>query len=235
MTKETEKLVLKQAGFTLKTANTAGSAAVFIRVSANAPNPVKYLDPDGNASNQPLIQPLILRQMDTVIKIAMFYIENKDAIQKIGIGVLKVAGGVGLGGLGVGGGAGITVGSGGTATLGGVAVAGAAITAGGVYVGAGVADVLDGIVMMAGDGNWPRESQNSQRSYNQNDKNDIRKALNKISNETGKKLNIGKKEEDAIHKAIKEMKVQVNPPGSNQNLSEENLQLAIKNALNIER
>jgi hypothetical protein len=126
---------------TQKTTNSQAGSGIFTRVSANAPNPVKYTDPDGNASNQPLM----LRQIETVIKIAMFYIENKDAIQKIGIGVLKVAGGIGLGGLGVGGGVGITTGiSGGAATLGGVASA--ATAAGSVYAGAGV---LDGIVMMS--------------------------------------------------------------------------------------
>ncbi|GHV06725.1 hypothetical protein FACS189485_15730 [Spirochaetia bacterium] len=40
---------------------------------------------------------------------------------------------------------------------------------------------------------------------------------------------------DAIHKSIADMKAEVNPPGSNQNLSDADLQTAIKNALNIER
>jgi hypothetical protein len=113
-------------------------------------NPVKYTDPDGKASNQPLV----LKQVETVVNIARFYNENKDAIQKIGIGAAKVAMGLGIGALGVGGGAGITIGSGGAAALGGVALADAAIVAGGVYVGEGAADVLDGIVMMSqGDNN----------------------------------------------------------------------------------
>jgi hypothetical protein len=41
-------------------------------------NPVKYTDPDGNALNQPVI----LKKIETVAKIAKFYIENKDALQK---------------------------------------------------------------------------------------------------------------------------------------------------------
>jgi hypothetical protein len=123
-------------------------------------NPIKYVDPDGNALNQPVI----LKQIETVARIAKFYIENKDALQKIGIGAAKAAMGIGIAGLGVGGGGAITIGTGGTATLGGVAVAGAAISAGGVYVGAGVADILDGIVMMAqGNGSGPNSIEDNRK------------------------------------------------------------------------
>jgi RHS repeat-associated protein len=127
-------------------------------------NPVKYTDPDGNALNQPVI----LKQIETVAKIAKFYSENKDALQKIGIGAAKAAMGIGIAGLGVGGGGAIAIGTGGTATLGGVAVAGAAISAGGVYVGAGVADILDGIVMMAqgnGSGGGNNRTDHGQQRY----------------------------------------------------------------------
>jgi hypothetical protein len=36
---------------TLKTANSSTGSGIFLRVSANAPNPVKYTDPDGNVIN----------------------------------------------------------------------------------------------------------------------------------------------------------------------------------------
>jgi hypothetical protein len=174
-------------------------------------NPVKYTDPDGNE----LKQPLILQQIDTAVKIAKFIIENKDAIQKIGIGVGKILLGADIATLGTAGSVGITVGFSGATTLGGVALAEGAIVAGGALVGTGIADVLDGIVMMSkGNNDGIHLKHESQKSYNRNDKNDIKDALNKISNETGQELNIGKKEEETIHKAIQEMKGQVNLPES---------------------
>jgi hypothetical protein len=42
---------LQEVKFTLKTANSAGSAAVFVRVSGFRANPVKYTDPDGRYIN----------------------------------------------------------------------------------------------------------------------------------------------------------------------------------------
>jgi RHS repeat-associated protein len=107
-------------------------------------NPVKYTDPDGRTPKT-----IFEKQIESVTKAIVFLSQNKDAIQKTGIGAAKVAMGLGISTLGVGGGAGIAIGSGGTAALVGVALADAAIVAGGAYVGAGVADVLDGIVMMS--------------------------------------------------------------------------------------
>jgi hypothetical protein len=40
---------LKEAGFTLETASSAGSAAIFARVSGFGESPVKYTDPDGRS------------------------------------------------------------------------------------------------------------------------------------------------------------------------------------------
>jgi hypothetical protein len=197
-------------------------------------NPVKYIDPDGETPKT-----VLENHINSATNAIGFFYQKMEAIQKIGIGVAKLAMGIGVVALGVGVGGAGTLSSGGIAISESVAVAHEAIIAGGIYVGAGVADVLDGIVMMSQGNNdgakWKRDNQNSQRSYNQNDKNDIRNALNKISKETGQKLNIGGKEADAIHQEIQKMKAEVNPPGSNQNLSVENLQLAIKNALNIEQ
>jgi hypothetical protein len=112
-------------------------------------NPVKYTDPDGNET-----KPLILKQVESVIKMGIFLYNNREAIQKIGIGTAKAAMGVGLATLGVGGGAAITVGSSGAAVVGGVAVADAAIVAGAAITTVGAKDIVDGIVMMMqGNGN----------------------------------------------------------------------------------
>jgi hypothetical protein len=107
--------------------------------------------------------------------------------------------------------------------------------AGGAYVGAGVADVLDSIVMMSqgNENEWRREPQNSQRSYNTNDQSDIGKAIRRIENETKTKLKIDDKGWDKIHESIGVTKAKVNPSGSNQNLSMDNFVEAIKYALDI--
>jgi hypothetical protein len=47
ISKKHPKNDLKEAGFTLKTTNSAGSGPVFIRISGFGDNPVKYTDPDG--------------------------------------------------------------------------------------------------------------------------------------------------------------------------------------------
>jgi RNA polymerase-binding transcription factor DksA len=80
---------------------------------------------------------------------------------------------------------------------------------------------------------WRREQQNSQQSYNRNDQRDISKALKKIENETGAKIKLNSRQLENIRNSIHEVKGQINPPGSNQNLSIDNLVLAIKNALDI--
>jgi hypothetical protein len=45
--------VVYHPGFTQKTANSTGSAAVFIRISGFGSNPVKYTDPDGRSDDEP--------------------------------------------------------------------------------------------------------------------------------------------------------------------------------------
>jgi hypothetical protein len=214
---------------TEKTVNSAGSGSIFIQILIIRANPLKYTDPDGKTPKMTLEI-----QIESAVKVMVFLYQNKDSIKKAGEGTTKIAEGLGVASLGVGGGAGITIGSGGTAALGGVALADAAIVTGGALVGAGATDILNSIVLMVGDGHWRRENKNSQKSYNQNDWNEIQKALKKINQETGRNIKIGTHERDAIHKAIRDMKAEVNPPGTNQNLSQENLQKAIKYALNIE-
>jgi hypothetical protein len=118
------------------------------------------VDPDGRTDLGAIFRPL-----EITIKIIKFFAENKEALQRIGIGSAKILMGLAITALGTGGGAGITIGSGGTAALGGVALADAAIVAGGVCVGAGVADIIDGIVMMSqgndGGGQTNRDTTNS--------------------------------------------------------------------------
>jgi RHS repeat-associated protein len=80
---------------------------------------------------------------------------------------------------------------------------------------------------------WRREQQNSQQSYNRNDQRDIGRALKKIENETGAKIKLNNNQLENIRKSIHEAKGHINLPGSNQNLSMDDLVLAIKDALNI--
>jgi RHS repeat-associated protein len=193
-------------------------------------NPVKYVDPDGRESKT-----LLENLVETATKAIVFMYQSKDARQKIGIGIAKVAMGISIAALGVGGGGVVTLGSGGAAISDGVSVAQEAIVAGGIYVGAGITDVLDGIVMMSqgNENGWRREPQNTQRSYNSNDQRDIGKAIRRIENETNTKLKISPKEWDSIHQSIGDTKARVNPPGSNQNLSMDDLVDAIKYALDM--
>jgi hypothetical protein len=107
-------------------------------------NPVKYIDPDGETPKT-----VLENQIESATNAIGFLYQKMEAAQKIGIGVAKLAMGVGIAALGVGGGGVLTFGSGGTAISDSVAVAQEAIIAGGLYVGAGIADVLDDIVMMS--------------------------------------------------------------------------------------
>jgi hypothetical protein len=134
--------------------------------------------------------------------------------------------------LGVGGGVGITIGSGGTAALGGVALADVAIVAGGVYVGAGVADVLDGIVMMTQNndngGGWKRNKQNSQPSHSSNEKREFKRVKTEIKKELG---DLTRKQEDAMSKAVHDAKDKI---GSRETLPYEKLRSIMRNAVGLE-
>jgi RHS repeat-associated protein len=144
-------------------------------------NPVKYVDPDGEASKT-----IVERQIEAVVKAGIFLIENKGAIQKIGAGAGKVAQGLGIAALGVGGGAALTVGSGGAAALGGVALADAAVVAGGVIAGVGVKEIAVGLAMLSsninnGTGGGREDYREKTRGANANDKQQI----DNVAKETG--------------------------------------------------
>jgi hypothetical protein len=197
-------------------------------------NPKGYADPDGRSDSS-----ILERVKDLANPIDQFILENREALLTIALGGAQIVVGNALKGGGVGGGILLSGASGGILTPAGVAMGVAAVSAGEALEISGAVTVSAGLAMLAsnngeGNGNWSRQRQNSQKSHNQSDGDDIQKALKKINQETGQNLKIGTNEREAIHKAIREMKTEVNPPGSNQNLSQENLQKAIKYALNIE-
>jgi hypothetical protein len=140
-------------------------------------NPVKYTDPDGKTPKT-----VLENHIESTTNAVGFLYQNKNAIQKIGMGVAKIAMGIGIAVLGTGGGGAITISSAGAAVSDGIAVTREAITAGGVYVGAGVKNVLDGIVMMSqsnGSGGNNQEYREKTRGANQND----RKQINSVAQE----------------------------------------------------
>jgi hypothetical protein len=175
--KKAERIGISGSVFTLGTANSACSVVFYARISGIQPNPLKYTHPDGKTQKSTLEI-----QIESTVKVIVFLYQNKDSIKKAGEGAAKIAVGLGVASLGVGGGAGITIGSGGTAALGGVALADAAIVTGGTLVGAGATDILNSIVMMS-----QGQSIRSNQSANDAKKIDSNSQANKFAQSKGYK------------------------------------------------
>jgi hypothetical protein len=151
---------------TFGTTTSVGGFRATVCFSVSDPIRLVYTDPDGNELKRP-------EHTDTALKIAEFVHNNKEALLKIGVGIAKIFIGKDIATWGTSGGAAIIVSSGGVATIGGVAVAGASIVTGGAFIGSGVADIRDGIVMMSqgnSSSSGNREYREKTRGANQSDK-----------------------------------------------------------------
>jgi hypothetical protein len=156
--KKAEGIGLSEPVFTLETGNSACSAGFCARISGFEANPVKYTDADGNTPKITLEM-----QIESTVQVTAFLYQNKDSIKNIGESAAKLAVGLGIASLGVGGGIGIAIGSGGIAALGGVALADAAIVTGDTLVGTGATDILNSIVMIMQSNSDDKHSKNEYR------------------------------------------------------------------------
>jgi RHS repeat-associated protein len=109
-------------------------------------NPIKYTDPDGKESVPNTIKNIV----NHIVNYEMPKTGNKtvDAVNKIGVGLIKIGVGNLLAEGGIEGGAAIAAGSSGALTVVGGAVAVAGVAAGATMTIAGAVDVIDGTISL---------------------------------------------------------------------------------------
>jgi hypothetical protein len=173
------KIEIKAGSQTLGTATSVGGDKATVKFSVIYSIRLKYTDPDGRT---PTAVKQVVKQIELLAKVNAFLYNNREPIQKISKGSLKVAMGALTIAGGIGGGAGIALGSGGTAASEGVKLANVAVVAGSAAVVSGAQDVVAGVTILMSQGNGSRGQEKDQPAS----KKDAERFARQIEKDLGK-------------------------------------------------